>query len=213
MTRMQGRSRSYPDSVTQLIDQLSSLPGIGKRSAERLTFYLLKSSTEQALGLASAIEAVKREIRHCSICSNLTEAEPCSICSDPGRDASKVLLVEQPRDLMTLEETGMYSGVYHVLLGRLDPLDGIGPDSLSVRELLRRVEDPSHNCRGVKVEEVILGLNPDMDGDTTSLYLWEQLQKSDIKVTRLARGLPTGSQIEYANSAVLADAISQRQSL
>ncbi|MBC24536.1 MAG: recombination protein RecR [Phycisphaerae bacterium] len=210
---MQGRSRSYPDSVTQLIDQLSSLPGIGKRSAERLTFYLLKSSTEQALGLASAIEAVKREIRHCSICSNLTEAEPCSICSDPGRDASKVLLVEQPRDLMTLEETGMYSGVYHVLLGRLDPLDGIGPDSLSVRELLRRVEDPSHNCRGVKVEEVILGLNPDMDGDTTSLYLWEQLQKSDIKVTRLARGLPTGSQIEYANSAVLADAISQRQSL
>ena len=114
---------------------------------------------------------------------------------------------------MTLEETGMYSGVYHVLLGRLDPLDGIGPDSLSVRELLRRVEDPSHNCRGVKVEEVILGLNPDMDGDTTSLYLWEQLQKSDIKVTRLARGLPTGSQIEYANSAVLADAISQRQSL
>lgn len=204
---------AYPESVDRLIAAFATLPGIGRRSAERLAFHILKSSTDEAMRLAKAVEDVKRKVRHCGICFNLADRDPCAICADERRDASTVLVVEQPKDLITLEQTGMYRGVYHVLLGRLDPLDGVGPDSLTFAQLLKRIDDPSSNCRSVRVAEVILGLNPDMEGDTTALHLAELLSTRPVRVTRLARGLPSGSQIEYASKAVLADAIQGRQGM
>jgi recombination protein RecR len=204
---------ALPESVRRLIDEFAALPGIGRRSAERLAFWVLKSSKEEAMRLADAIAIVKKSVRHCSICWNLTDADPCPICASLERDASSVLVVEQPKDLITLEQIGMYKGVYHVLLGRLDPLDGVGPESLTVKGLLERLETPAKNARGIAVKELILGLNPDMEGDSTSLWLAEEARRRRVHVTRLARGLPSGSQIEYANPAVLADAIAGRQSM
>ena len=200
-----------PAVVQRLIDEFAKLPGIGRRSAERLAFYVLKCDEKEALGLAEAIADVKRRVRHCSICRTLTDADPCPICDDPRRDASQVLVVEQPKDLITLESTGLYRGVYHVLLGRLDPLDGVGPESLTAAALLGRLDDPAKNARGAKVTELILGLNPDMEGDSTALWLADEAKSRGIATSRLARGLPTGSQLEYANPAVLADAIAGRQ--
>lgn len=222
-----------------MIDEFASLPGVGRRTAERLAFHILKSSEPEAMKLASAIGDVKRHVRHCSICFNLTDADPCPICADPRRDAAQVLVVEQPKDLINLEQTGMYRGVYHVLMGRLDPLSNIGPDDITLPDLLKRVDDPRRNARGEPIREVILGLNPDMEGDGTALHIAEELgrrtsgtsgmnpegadpQASSVKsqvatpslrISRLARGLPTGSQIEYANRAVLSDAIQGRQEM
>lgn len=204
---------AYPDSVDRLISEFASLPGIGRRSAERLAFHMLKSSREDAMRLANVIEEVKTSVGHCSICWNLADGDPCKICRDSRRDHASILVVEQPRDLIALEQTGMFRGSYHVLLGRLDPLAGVGEESLSLAGLLTRVQEPERNAGGLPVEEVILGLNPDMEGDSTSLLVAERLAELGIKVTRLARGLPTGSQIEYANSAVLADAIHDRRSV
>jgi recombination protein RecR len=204
---------AYPDSVDRLIAEFASLPGIGRRSAERLAFHMLKASPEDAMRLAHVIEEVKTKVGHCSICWNLADGDPCKICQDPRREHSSILVVEQPRDLIALEQTGMYRGGYHVLLGRLDPLAGVGEDSLSLEGLLKRVTDPAVNAGSVPVKEVILGLNPDMEGDSTSLLVGERLTALGIRVTRLARGLPSGSQIEYANSAVLADAIHDRRSV
>ncbi|MAC75144.1 MAG: recombination protein RecR [Phycisphaerae bacterium] len=202
---------AYPESVSNLIDEFARLPGIGRRSAERLAFFVLKSSSDEALGLARSIARVKESVRHCSVCWNLADVDPCPICSDPKRDASVVLVVEQPRDLISLEQTGMHAGVYHVLLGRLDPLDGVGPDGLTVDDLIARLREPERNARSVPVREVVLGLNPDMEGDTTSLHVAEEARRLGISTTRLARGLPSGSQIEYASRAVLADAITERR--
>ncbi len=202
---------AYPESVSNLIDEFARLPGIGRRSAERLAFFVLKSSSDEALGLARSIARVKESVRHCSVCWNLADVDPCPICSDPKRDASVVLVVEQPRDLISLEQTGMHAGVYHVLLGRLDPLDGVGPDGLTVDDLITRLRDPARNARAVPVREIVLGLNPDMEGDTTSLHVAEEARRLGIATTRLARGLPSGSQIEYASRAVLADAITERR--
>jgi recombination protein RecR len=202
---------AYPESVSNLIDEFARLPGIGRRSAERLAFFVLKSSRDEALGLARSITQVKDSVKHCSVCWNLADVDPCPICSDAERDASVVLVVEQPRDLISLEQTGMHRGVYHVLLGRLDPLDGIGPDGLTVDDLLSRLRDPARNARGVAVQEIVLGLNPDMEGDTTALHLAEEARGLGIATTRLARGLPSGSQIEYASRAVLSDAITERR--
>ena len=165
---------SYPESVSKLIDEFASMPGIGRRSAERLAFHVLKSSKEEALGLSDAIRRVKENVRHCSVCWNLADDDPCPICLDERRDASIVLVVEQPRDLISLELTGMHAGVYHVLLGRLDPLDGIGPEGITVADLLARLRDPARNARGVPVKELVLGLNPDMEGDTTALHVAEE---------------------------------------
>jgi recombination protein RecR len=199
--------------VTRLIEEFGRLPGIGRRSAERLAFFVLKSPEPEAMRLAQAITDVKRRIRHCSTCWNLTDADPCPICANPARDASTVLVVEQPKDLISLEQTGMYRGTYHVLMGRLDPLEGVGADSLTLRDLVRRVERPESNARGVQVREVILGMNPDMEGESPGLQVAAEMARRGVRVTRLARGLPAGGQIEYASKAVLADAIACRQEL
>lgn len=154
-------------------------------------------------------------MRHCSICYNLTDRDPCPICADPRRDASVVLVVEQPKDLISLEQTGMFRGVYHVLMGRLEPLTGVGPDDITLDHLIGRIEHAKANARGEAVSEVILGLNPDLEGDGTALYIADVLKKqhATVRVSRLARGLPTGSQLDYASKAVLSDAIQGRQAM
>ncbi len=204
---------AYPECVNRLIEQFSKLPGIGRRSAERLAFHLLKADPDDAMQLSRAIADVKQSVRHCGVCYNLTEEDPCGICRNERRDASLVMVVEQPRDLISLEQTGMYGGVYHVLMGRLDPLAGIGPEHLTLGDLFARIDDSSRNSRSVAVREVILGLNPNLEGDTTALHLAEDLQRRGVRVSRLARGIPTGSQLEYANRAVLSDAIQGRQAM
>lgn len=205
-----GPRSPYPAAVDRLIDQLAALPGIGRRTAERLAFHVLKSTREEALGLARAIQDVKDTVRHCSVCFNLTDADPCPICADPKRDQGLVLVVEQPKDLIALEQTGMYRGVYHVLMGHLNPLENIGPGDLTIAALLQRIDEPRASA---PIREVVLGLNPTLEGDGTALYISDQLKRRGVKVSRLARGLPSGGQLEYANKAVLADAIVGRQSM
>jgi recombination protein RecR len=194
-----------------LIDELAQMPGIGARSAERLAFYILKSESPDALRLADAIRSVKENLHHCADCYNLSDAQRCALCADPKRDHTRVLVVEQPKDLIALELTGMYKGLYHVLMGRLSPLDGISPADLTIAQLLDRIDNPREDSP--RIEEVILGLNPTVEGDGTALYLADELRKRRITVSRLARGLPTGGMLEYANKAVLADAIQGRQSV
>jgi len=207
------RGAAYPKTVDHLINELASLPGIGRRSAERLAFHLLKGDEKSANALAQAILDVKRTVRHCDVCWNLSDSSRCDICNDAARDRRIVLVVEQPRDLIALELTGMYRGLYHVLMGRLSPLDGVGVGDLTAGALLARIDNPDLNAGGVPISEVILGLNPTLEGDGTAMYLSDLLRKRGMNVTRLARGLPTGSQLEYANKAVLADAIEGRQSV
>ena len=192
--------------VQNLMRQLSRLPGLGLRSAERITYHLLKLPTEDALELADAIRDIKLKIRHCSVCYNLTEDDPCSVCQDPVRDQATVCVVEQPKDLLSIEAAGLYKGVYHVLLGRLTPLEGIGPGDLTTDALFDRLAVGG-------ITELILATNPTMEGDTTSLYMQNVIQQRfpAVRLTRLARGLPTGSSIEFANKNMLADAIAGRQ--
>src|SRR5438874_249005 len=196
---------SYTQSIQNLMTELSRLPGIGMRSAERIAFHLLKEKPEDAIRLADAIRDVKTRIKHCSICYNLTESDPCAICGNASRDQGLVCVVEQPKDLLALEAAGLYQGVYHVLLGRISPLEGINPDDLTIDALVKRLGSGT-------VREVIMGTNPTMEGDGTALYLQGIIARyPNVQVTRLARGLPTGSSIEYANRNILADAISGRQ--
>jgi recombination protein RecR len=198
---------SYTQSIQNLMNELSRLPGIGMRSAERIAFHLLKEKPEDAIRLADAIRDVKTRIKHCSVCYNLTESDPCAICANASRDQGLVCVVEQPKDLLALEAAGLYQGVYHVLLGRISPLEGINPDDLTIDALVRRLESGT-------VREVIMGTNPTMEGDGTALYLQQIIARyPNVAVTRLARGLPTGSNIEYANRNILADAISGRQKM
>lgn len=206
---------AYPEAVDRLIGSLSRLPGIGRRSAERLAFHLLKGDEQTATALAKAVVDVKRTVRHCSVCYHLTDAamNPCRVCTDERRDRSVVLVVEQPRDLLAIEDTGMWRGVYHVLLGRVSPLDGVGPEDLTVGALVDRVRDAHKNAGGVKVEEVVLGLNPTLEGDGTGLYVQDVVRAAGARVSRLARGLPSGSSIEHASKAVLSEAIEGRQRL
>ena len=196
--------------MERLITEFARLPGIGRRTAERLAFHVLRSGRDEALGLAKAISDVKSNVRPCSICFNLTESDPCPICADPKRDPRKIMVVEQPRDLVSLEQTRAYDGVYHVLLGHLSPLEGVGPANLTIDALTDRVRKLAEGG----AVEIILGTNPNMEGDGTALYLADHLGGiSGVSVTRLARGLPAGTQLEYANKAVLSDAIASRQAL
>lgn len=198
---------AYPRAVRELIEQFAQLPGIGLRSAERLAFHVLKADEVSAMALSSAIVAVKQTVGHCRSCFNLCDGDLCTICSEPERDRTRVLVVEQPKDLIALEHTGMYRGLYHVLMGRLSPLDGVGPGDLTIEALFDRLGSG-------EIREVVLGLNPTVEGDGTALYLASELKKhAGISVSRLARGLPSGGSLEYANKAVLADAILGRQEM
>lgn len=211
-----GGASAYPEPVRVLIDELARLPGIGRRSAERLAFHVLKSEPADAQRLAEAVLEVKRSVRHCRSCFNLGDSDRCSICSDPARDRSRILVVEQPKDLIALEQTGMYRGLYHVLMGRISPLDHVGPGDLTVAALFERIRRPEEHPAGggpAPVLEVVLGLNPTIEGDGTALYLAERLRTLGVRVSRLARGLPTGGSLEFANKAVLADAIAGRQEM
>ena len=196
----------YAETIERVIEQFGRLPGIGARTAERLAFHLLKASDEDVLALATAIHDIKTKIRPCKVCFNLTEAELCRICEDPGRDRSLVCVVEQPKDLLALEATGAYRGVYHVLMGHIAPLDGMEAEDLTIEPLVERI-------RSGEVAEVILATNPTVAGDATSLHIAERLAPLDVNVTRLARGLPTGGAIEYSNKSILTDAITDRRKL
>lgn len=196
----------HAGAVSQLVDRLSQLPGIGRKSAERLAFHLLRVREEDALALADAIRRVRTDVRYCAACYNLSEHEFCQICSDPNRDASRLCVVEQPRDLLSLESSGAFKGLYHVLLGRIAPLDGITPDQLTIDALVDRVRTGSF-------QEVIMATNPTVEGDGTSLYLSNQLSEFSVKITRLARGITAGSVLEYANRENIADALTGRQQL
>lgn len=195
---------SITESVGALIEQFAKLPGIGKKSAERLAYHVLRMHATEANALADAIRDVKRNIRYCRICCNLAEGELCGICRDSRRDQGVICVVEQPRDLMSLEQTGIFSGVYHVLLGRIAPLDGIGPEQLTVDALIERVRQGG-------IREVIMGTNPTVEGDGTALYISNMLAEFEVPITRLARGITTGSVLEFANKEILSEALTGRQ--
>ncbi|MBN1491625.1 MAG: recombination protein RecR [Phycisphaerae bacterium] len=186
--------------------QLERLPGIGPRSAERIAFHLLRTEPEDAFALADAVRDVKERLRHCTRCFNLTDTDPCGICSDPKRDASQVVVVEQPKDVLALEGTGVVRGVYHVLMGHIAPLEGVEPSDLTIEALLARV-------RSGTVREVVLATNPTVEGDGTALHLHSLLTPMKVQVTRLARGLAVGSQVEYATRAMLEAAILGRTAM
>lgn len=190
------------ESVEQLAEQFAQLPGIGRKTAHRLALYVLKMEREEVATLAAAILNVKEKVRYCSVCSNITEADPCAICSNTKRDRSIICVVEEPSDVLALERTNEFKGLYHVLGGALSPLDGIGPDDLRVKELLPRIQNG--------VEEVILALNPNVEGEATTLYLSKLLKPLGVKVTRIARGLPIGSDLEFADEATLSRALEGR---
>ena len=196
---------SYGPIVSNLIDQFASLPGIGRKSAERLAHYILKCTEEEALKLADAIREVKSTVRPCSVCFNLTEQEVCEICDDSARDHRVVCVVEQPRDQMALEAAGVYRGVYHILQGRISPLERIGPEDLTIDALVDRV-------RKNGVTEIVMATNPTLEGDGTALYISNVLEGTGVKITRLARGIASGSVLEFANKEMLADAMRGRQS-
>ena len=198
----------YSQSIQNLLNELGKLPGIGPRSAERIAFYILKEKPADALRLADAVRDVKTRIKHCNVCHNLTETDPCAICADQSRDHGVVCVVEQPKDLLALESAGLYRGVYHVLLGRIAPLEEMHPKDLTIDALMKRLA-------GGEVRELIMGTNPTVDGDGTALHIQNLVREKhpNVKVTRLARGLPVGSSIEYANKSILADAINGRQSM
>ncbi len=192
------------ESVADLIEQLSKLPGIGRKTAERLAYHLLRVNRQEAIALADAIRDVRENVRYCATCFNLAEDEQCAICRDPKRDQGLLCIVEQPRDLMAIEQTGAYRGLYHVLLGRIAPLEGIGPEQLTIDALLQRV-------RNGAFREVIMATNPNTEGDGTALFLANQLAPFELHITRPARGITTGSILELTNKEILADAMSERQ--
>ena len=194
----------YPEPVARLIEALQRLPGIGPKTAQRLTFFMLKRPIDEVRELADSLLAVKERIVYCSTCFNVTEQDPCRICSDPARDTGLLCVVEEPNDLLAMERTGEFKGRYHVLLGALSPLEGIGPDDIKVRELLARVE-------GGETTEVILATNPNVEGEATALYLSKLLRPLVVRVTRIARGLPVGGDLEYADQVTLSKALEGRR--
>ncbi|MCO6454209.1 MAG: recombination protein RecR [Pirellulaceae bacterium] len=192
------------ESVAGVVEELARLPGIGRKSAERLTYHLLRVDKQEALRLADAIRRMRENIRYCGSCYNLAEGPLCGICQDPRRDPTLLCVVEQPRDLMSLEQSAAYRGLYHVLLGRIAPLEGIGPDQLTLEPLVERV-------RTGRFREVIMATNPTVEGDGTALHISNLLAEFPIQVSRLARGITTGSILEFTNKEILADALNGRQ--
>lgn len=193
-----------PKALEQLIDRLTRLPGIGRKSAQRLAFFILYLPQEEAAELANAIMRVHERVRQCSVCFGVAESDPCSICSDPGRDRSRICVVEEAKDVVVVERTGEFHGVYHVLGGALSPLDGIGPEELRIRELLDRVN-------GGGVVEVVLATNPNMAGEATTMYISKALKPHGVRVTRIAHGVPVGGDLEYADEVTLGKALQGRR--
>jgi recombination protein RecR len=198
--------QGYTESMLRLVEAFAKMPGIGRKTAERLTYYVLRAPREEMLQLADSIRDVKETVRHCSQCHNITERDPCSICSDARRDQGVICVVEEPKDLFAVEASGDFRGVYHVLMGRIAPLDDVGPEALTIPSLLDRAKSGT-------VKEVILATNPNLEGDGTALYLAGELSALGVRVTRLARGLATGSSIEHANAAILGDALRNRREM
>ena len=198
--------KGFPRSMNVLIDYFSKMPGIGRKTAERLTFFILSNSKENAKGFAEAIQKVKETVRFCSLCHNLSDEETCDICSNPERDKEVICVVENPNDVMQVEKMGKYNGLYHVLLGSLSPLDGIGPKDLKISELLARLKNN-------KVKEVIIATDSNTEGEATALYLVKLLKPMGINLTRIASGLPVGANLEYADQATLSCAFEGRVKL
>ena len=196
----------YPEAVGRLIEALQRLPGIGPKTAQRLTFYLLSRPATESEALADALSALRTQVVRCSVCFNVADADPCRLCQNPARDNRLLLVVEEPNDLLAIERTGEFRGRYHVLEGALSPLDGIGPDDLRVKELLARLQAGGF-------EEVILATNPNVEGEATALYLARLLKPLGLRVTRIARGLPTGGDLEYADQVTLAKALEGRREM
>lgn len=192
------------DPVGKLVEEFHKLPGIGPKSAQRLAYYLIRMPEEESRELADAILAVKQRIILCSTCSNITESDPCNVCDDPARDRTRICVVEEPLDVPALERTGAYRGMYHVLHGVISPMNGVGPDDLKIASLLERL-------KGDEVTEVVLATNPNLEGEATSMYIHKLISPFGIKVTRPARGLPVGGDLEYADEVTLARALEGRQ--
>ncbi|MBI2849301.1 MAG: recombination protein RecR [Chloroflexi bacterium] len=191
-------------SLSRLVEELNKLPGIGPKSAQRLAYFLLRTPNEQARALAEAILQVKEKVLFCSRCFNIAEEDPCPFCSSNNRETTKICVVEEPLDVLAIERTGAYKGLYHVLHGALSPSDGIGPEDLKIKELLFRLHSGT-------VQEVILATNPNLEGESTAMYIQRLVSPLGIKITRLARGLPVGSDLEYADEVTLARALQGRQ--
>ena len=193
----------YADSIENLVTELSKLPGIGQKTAQRLAFYILKSSDDEAKKLATAITKAKESMRFCEVCYNITDKETCDVCTDSQRDDSVLIVIEEPKDIISIEKTGDYKGKYHVLQGAISPIDGVGPEELRIKELLARLKDST-------VKEVIIATNPNVEGEATAMYIARLLKPLGIKVTRIASGLPVGADLEYADEVTLSRAIEGR---
>jgi recombination protein RecR len=194
----------YAEPIARLIEELTKLPGIGPKTAQRLAFHLLHMDKQVVQRIAAAIVEAREQIRYCSVCCNLTDQDPCAICSNPGRDHSVICVVQEPRDVVAMEKTREYKGLYHVLHGALNPMEGIGIDDIRARELMSRLGDG-------KVQEVILCTNPNTEGETTAMYLARYIKPLGVKVTRIARGLPMGGDLEYVDEVTLAKALEGRR--
>jgi recombination protein RecR len=199
-------SSAIPEPVTRLIEAFSRLPGVGPKTASRLTYFLLRAPEDVSVTLADALRDLKAQTRFCSVCYNITVDDPCGICTDARRDRSMVAVVEEPLDVLALERTGSYTGLYHVLHGAISPVNGIGPDELRIRELAQRVA-------GGEIKEVIIATNPGLEGDATAMYIQRELQAGSVKITRLARGLPVGGDLEYVDAVTLTRALQGRGEL
>ncbi len=199
-------SRAIPASVTRVIEEFSRLPGIGPKTASRLAYFLLRAPEEQSRALAEALSALKAQTRLCSICYNVTEEDPCPVCSDESRDKTLVCVVEDPMDVLAIERTEGFRGRYHVLHGAISPVEGIGPEHLKIRELVVRLDREP-------IREIIIATNPGLEGDATAMYLYRQLRDTNVRATRLARGLPVGGDLEYADSMTLARALEGRREM
>jgi len=197
---------SAQNPLSRLIGELTKLPGIGRKTAERLAFFLLKEDESLSRGIAEALLDMRRNMKFCSVCFNMTEGDLCEICANPRRNRALICVVEEPKDIWAIEKSGSYDGVYHVLMGALSPLDGVGPENLRVRELLGRIE-------GGGIEELIIATDPNVEGDATALYIAKLVKPLGVPVTRIASGLPVGGDLEYADSVTLSKALSGRRPL
>jgi recombination protein RecR len=193
-------------SILRLINEFSRLPGIGRKTAERLSFFILKDDGEAVKRFAEALLDVKKNMRFCNTCGNITEHEECEICANPHRNKKLICVVEEPRDIWAIEKSGTYNGVYHVLMGALSPLDGIGPDNLRIRELLGRVQES-------EIDEIIVATDPNVEGDATAIYISKLIKPLGVTITRIASGLPAGGDLEYADSVTLSKALAGRHPL